>query len=117
MPKLEPRRAGHRRLRARAVAASVALVLTAGCSTLGSSGPSAQAVRSAGKTNVDQAAIKVVEMTDVVARRVIASGRSDLFSEALGEVPPIGSVVGRGDVLGVTIWEAPPAALFGGQAA
>jgi len=117
MVELGLRCAGRRRLQARAAVASLALLMTAGCSTLGASGPSAQSVRNAGKGSVDQANIKIVEMTDAVARRVIASSRSELFSEALGEVPPIGSVIGRGDVLGVTIWEAPPAALFGSQAA
>ncbi|PZO86757.1 MAG: capsular biosynthesis protein [Sphingomonas sanxanigenens] len=31
----------------------------------------------------------------------------------MGEGKPIGSVIGKGDVLDVAIWEAPPAALFG----
>jgi polysaccharide export outer membrane protein len=32
---------------------------------------------------------------------------------SLGDAPPTGDIIGRGDVLEVTIWEAPPAVLFG----
>lgn len=35
------------------------------------------------------------------------------FSAVLGNVRPVGTVVGVGDALEVTIWEAPPATLFG----
>ena len=36
------------------------------------------------------------------------------FAEVLAGAQPVGTVVGTGDALEVTIWEAPPAALFGG---
>jgi polysaccharide export outer membrane protein len=114
---LELRPAGSRRQVLRAAVAGTALALTAGCASLGSTGPSAQAVRSAEKRQVDNANIKIIEVTADVARRVMSSDKSESFSEMLGDVPPIGSVIGRGDVLGVTIWESPPAALFGTQAA
>jgi polysaccharide export outer membrane protein len=65
---------------------------------------------------VGTADIKVVEVTEAVARQVIADNRSILFSEVLGDALPAGTVVGRGDVLEVTIWEAPPAVLFGANA-
>jgi len=58
-----------------------------------------------------------VDVTDAVTRQVLQANSGLLFSEVLGDAPPIGSIVGRGDVLGITIWEAPPAALFGTQAA
>ncbi|HEX5536832.1 MAG TPA: polysaccharide biosynthesis/export family protein, partial [Sphingobium sp.] len=57
--------------------------------------------------------IKVIDITDEVARRVIANGQAKLLSESLGDGVPIGSVIGKGDVLDIAIWEAPPAALFG----
>jgi polysaccharide export outer membrane protein len=44
---------------------------------------------------------------------VIDANRASLFSETLGDAPPTGSIVGRGDMLQVSIWEAPPAVLFG----
>tara|TARA_B110001454_G_C12718974_1_gene433859 strand:- start:710 stop:1798 length:1089 start_codon:yes stop_codon:yes gene_type:complete len=73
----------------------------------------ARAVKSAENQAVANADIKIVEVTDAVARQVIASGRSALFSEALGDGYPVGAIVGKGDVLDIAIWEAPPAALFG----
>ena len=91
----------------------VASVLSA-CSTfpawLPSSGPSmAQVVE---QEKIDSP-IPVVEVTDAVARRVLAAQRADSFAETLSVKAPPGYVVGAGDVLEVSIWEAPPAALFG----
>ena len=86
------------------------------CSSLGSSGPSAGIVRSANGRTLGSADIKVVDVTESVARHVLADSRSTMFSEALGEVPPTGMIIGRGDTLEVTVWEAPPAVLFGANA-
>lgn len=91
-------------------------VLLAGCSTypawLPSAGPSAEQI-----TNVQGAqnssGIQVVEVTDAVARRVVASQQRRLFSETLGSTAPAGFLVGAGDMLEISIWEAPPASLFG----
>jgi len=57
--------------------------------------------------------IQLVEITDSVARQVLAQRATRLFSEALGTDPIDARVVGPGDVLEVSIWEAPPASLFG----
>lgn len=89
-------------------------LVVAGCSSLGASGPSTRAVKSAGRADPR---IKVVELTDSVARHVIGAQRNETLSQLLGDAPPQGSVVGLGDVLDISIWEAPPAALFGTTAA
>ena len=78
--------------------------------------PSRQTLNKATSSVVGNANIKVIDVTDAVARRVLDASRFALFSETLGDAAPIGSMIGRGDVVEVTIWEAPPAALFGGQA-
>jgi polysaccharide export outer membrane protein len=57
--------------------------------------------------------VQVVVLTDEVASRVVASGQNRMLSEAIGDAPPLGSVVGYGDVLDFSVWEAPPAVLFG----
>lgn len=57
--------------------------------------------------------IKVIDVTAAVTHDILAANRQTLFSESLGEGRPVGSVVGKGDVLDIAIWEAPPAALFG----
>lgn len=87
----------------------------AGCSTMGSGGPSASSVSRSDGVFVGNAPIKVVEVTDGVARQVMSAQRLPLLSEAIGNAAPTDSVIGNGDLLQVTIWEAPPAVLFGGS--
>ena len=85
-----------------------------GCSTfpdwLPSSGPSTEQIVEQEKID---SPIPVVEVTDAVARRVLAGQRVDSFAETLSTKAPPGFVVGAGDALEVSVWEAPPAALFG----
>jgi polysaccharide export outer membrane protein len=90
------------------------LVLMLGaCSSLGASGPTSSRIKSAADQPVGAANIQIIKVDDAVARQVASVSRSTEFSEALGDAPPVGTIIGRGDVLGVSIWEAPPAVLFG----
>lgn len=96
-----------------AALAAIAALLS-GCAGLGASGPSARAISRADSSSPSVAAdIKIVDLTDVVAHRVINSRHAGLLSEALGDGLAYGSIVEPGDVLDVAIWEAPPAALYG----
>ena len=106
---------GARRRMARTVVCMLMLSLAA-CASVGASGPSAKSIRNAGGAGVGNAPIKIVEVTDAVARQVLAADHSASFSEVLGDAPPAGTIIGHGDVLEVTIWEAPPAVLFGSNA-
>lgn len=94
----------------------VAIVGVSGCTSfpawIPSSGPSAAEVSNA-PTSQAESIIRVVEVSDPLARRLMASEKRALFSETLGAIPPKGYTVGPGDVIEVSIWEAPPAALFG----
>ena len=78
-----------------------------------STGPSRGAVLATQQAPSNTSGIRVVEVTDEVARKIIAAQNGSLFSETLGDGKIKSTVVGIGDVLDVTIWEAPPAALFG----
>lgn len=89
------------------IAATAAL---AGCSSFGGSGPSGKSITRTAKTD---SRIKLIDLTDAVARQVMAGEQRATLAEALGDAPLRGTVVGPGDVLDVAIWEAPPAALFG----
>jgi polysaccharide export outer membrane protein len=85
-------------------------VAIAGCST--SVGPSRQAIEKA----PDEAAfhgMRVIEITDTVARQVNIQELEGDFAANLSGASPIGTRVGVGDALEITIWEAAPAALFG----
>lgn len=88
-------------------------VLLAGCSQFGRSGPYQGVVVHAGGAPVQGSAITVVELTGATAQRVFEVDRGQTFVEAFGDVAPVGTVIGNGDTIDVSIWEAPPAALFG----
>lgn len=88
-------------------------ILLAGCSAMGSSGPTTSAIKHPNKGGVVQADIKVIEITDSVARRVIGSSKMARFSETLGDAAPTSNVLERGDIIDISIWEAPPGTLFG----
>lgn len=106
-------------MRLRRVAGIVApslLLMLGACSSLGASGPTTSRVRHASDESVGASNIQIIPVTDAVARQVAATSRPALFSEALGEPPPVGTLIGRGDILQVLIWEAPPPVLFGGSA-
>ena len=86
-----------------------------GCSTyptwLPSAGPNAKQVLASVQSNT-VTGIQVIDISDTVARKVLASQKRALFSETLGSSVVVGKV-GAGDVIEISIWEAPPANLFG----
>lgn len=93
----------------------VALLVLSACSTMGSGGPTSTAISKANGVMVGNAAIKVIDVTDAVARRVTSAQHMPLLSQTIGDAAPTNSVIGRGDLIQVNIWEAPPAVLFGGS--
>lgn len=95
--------------------AFVLLLATAlcGCTSLGSSGPPTGAIRDAQGADFAGAEMRVVDLTAEVAQGLSANARVETFASVFGDGTPIGTVIGPGDVLDVSVWEAPPAALFG----
>ena len=89
--------------------ATVPVAIT-GCST--SVGPSRQAIEKA-PAEASLHGMRVIEVTDNLARQVNVEELEGDFAANLGGATPIGTRVGVGDALEVTIWEAAPAALFG----
>lgn len=99
---------------ARLSAALLVASALSGCAALPSSGPSTgQIARATKAPSASDAGIAIIDVNDAVAREIMAGNRLVPFSDSLGEGPPMGSVIGKGDVLDIAIWEAPPAALFG----
>ncbi|MES2017070.1 MAG: polysaccharide biosynthesis/export family protein [Pseudomonadota bacterium] len=91
-----------------------------GCSAYGSwqpvAGPSTRQVVAA-PANAANLGIQLVDVTEAVAQRVLASQRKASFAESFPPGPAAGSVIGPGDVIEISVWEAPPALLFGGATA
>lgn len=91
------------------------LTVLAGCQAAGLStavGPSRKAVLN---TPVSQQipGVQIIPVTNEVARLLSATQPNQNLAEVLGDAQPVGTIVGVGDALEVTIWEAPPALLFG----
>jgi polysaccharide export outer membrane protein len=67
------------------------------------------------KTEPSLNGIQIVDVTDSVTRQLLAQRSTYMFSETLGTTPIDAQRIGAGDGIEVSIWEAPPAALFGAQ--
>ncbi|MFM7446036.1 MAG: polysaccharide biosynthesis/export family protein, partial [Tabrizicola sp.] len=62
-------------------------------------------------------AIRVVQVKGDTAYQLPPIPATPAFAGVLGGVRPVGTAVETGDAVEVTIWEAPPATLFGGPTA
>jgi polysaccharide export outer membrane protein len=95
----------------------VASLLLAGCQSFG---PSRQTLLDAERVpagpSEPAADIKVVQVQGNMLHQFQRPLAWPTFASVLGDARPVGTVVGVGDALEVTIWEAPPATLFGGAA-
>ena len=104
-----------RRLRTLVVCLGAGVVL-AGCVNfpdwLASNGPNLNQVHEKGNEQIIDG-IQVVEVNDAVARKLLASQKKSLLSESFAEPVQSGYIIGPGDVIEVTVWEAPPGILFG----
>ncbi|GAP38674.1 polysaccharide biosynthesis/export family protein [Piscinibacter sakaiensis] len=99
-------------------ALALAAALVAGCAGIPTSGPSREEISASAKIDLPgTTALQVVPMSEGVARKLLSQRTTRLFSDLLPE-PPLSAIeagarVGPGDSLEVTVWEAPPATLFG----
>ena len=94
----------------------VSALLLGGCTStssfLSSSGPTTSGVNDSKQVNENNA-IQIVDVHDHVARRLVDANKQAKFSEAFSAKTSSNHFVGAGDALEVSIWEAPPATLFG----
>jgi polysaccharide biosynthesis/export protein len=93
---------------------SMALLL-GGCAALPGSGPTYKEIEKTAEAT-SNSPIQVIDVNDSVTRRLLAQRKQLLFSETLGSARPTEPLVGAGDALEVSLWEAPPATLFGAGA-
>jgi polysaccharide export outer membrane protein len=103
-----PNPAFFRRFGASALVVACAFAV-AGCAGFGASGPSAGAIQKA----VDAGArVRVVEVNQEVTRGVVAAETRSTFAQTFAGPAQRHGIIGIGDMLEVSIWEAPPAVLF-----
>ena len=93
------------------------LPVLASCASAGASGPSAGHVAEGSRQYIEASGIKVIKVTDTVARQVSDAAKPALFSQELGQGFAEPTTIGPGDVVDITIVEAPPAVLFSGALA
>ncbi len=97
--------------------AAIAL-LSSGCVSsptwIASSGPDSKQINNVNSIN-ENSGIQIKDVDDKVARQLISHEGQKLFSEIYSSPEKSTYVIGAGDVLEVSIWEAPPATLFGGS--
>ncbi len=87
--------------------------MLAGCAgAIPTSGPSRSQIDDAAQAP-NSTGIQVVDVTDEVARKLLAERTHADFSAALGNGTAFQRQLGVGDTIEVSIWEAPPATLFG----
>jgi len=101
------------------LAGVAALASLSGCYSLGASGPNTKGVLDTAKhsaTSRMAADIKIIDLTDGVVSRLDSASAPVTFSKAFGDGANSRTLIGRGDTLDISIWEAPPAALFGSVA-
>jgi len=95
-------------------------LLLSGCASkpnwIASSGPSARQVDNV-KRSDNNSTIQIVDVDSIVARKLINSVKSEQFSEVFDTHAKTNDLIGIGDTLDVSIWEAPPATLFGSSLA
>ncbi len=83
-------------------------ILAGGCAYIPTSGPTVKEVNASAATG----AIQVVDVDASVVQQLVTHRKQKLFSESLTPAVESGYRVGAGDVIEVSIWEAPPATLF-----
>ncbi len=94
---------------------ALALIVLSGCQPIGlttSVGPTRGKIYAAEGSKSLQG-ISIVEVDGNIAAQLNAAVKTLPFFKVPGDGIPAGSIVGVGDTLDITVWESPPATLFG----
>jgi polysaccharide export outer membrane protein len=95
---------------------AIALLMQGGCTALGGSGPSHASIKRLNKASYTGNDIAVVDLNGGTLKRISGYEQSRSFATLLGDSEAQDPVLGAGDVLDISVWEAPPAVLFGAAA-
>jgi polysaccharide biosynthesis/export protein len=99
----------------RVLIAALALGITGCANFMPNSGPSADRVAESAAAP-GTAGIQVLDVTPSLVQRLLVAQRKSGFAETFGPAsgaPPSRYTIGAGDAVEVSVWEAPPAVLFG----
>ena len=89
-----------------------ASILLAGCAGLPTSGPSNDAIQKYNQQKDIDSKIQIIDVNQKVVAQLLKKDPKIKFSETLGSTNPRYQTVGKGDLIEISIWEAPPATLF-----
>lgn len=96
--------------------ALTSMSILSGCATfpgwLASSGPSREQVQEM-RDDQKLKGIQLVVVNEKVTRKILSSRKLSLFSDSFLPSVQSGYLIGAGDLIEVSLWEAPPAMLFG----
>jgi polysaccharide export outer membrane protein len=90
---------------------SIALLLSA-CSAVPTSGPSTAVVMEQASTSINYRGIQVVDINEKVARTLLSQRQDADFRKQFGNETLKQKRLSAGDVIEISVWEAPPATLF-----
>ena len=99
----------------RALAAVLLAMMVSACSTLGAAGPGTGTVRGAEDETYAAADIAVLDLDGETNARIATAREAQSFAQVFGDAEFVAPRLAKGDVVSVTLWEAPPAVLFGMQ--
>ncbi|WP_322995292.1 polysaccharide biosynthesis/export family protein [Castellaniella sp.] len=104
--------------RFRGISALAVLLLLSGCATMpgwiSADGPSRQQVQE-NLHNGQIDGVQLLMVDDTLARRLAQAKQLDNFAQIFGNQQNKQYLIGPGDIIEVSVWEAPPAMLFGGM--
>lgn len=92
---------------------ALALFSIGGCTALGGSGPSHASIKKLDDPSKTGRDIALVDLNSTSLNRIKSSEQSRSFATLLGDSDAKDPILGAGDVLDISVWEAPPAVLFG----
>jgi len=92
---------------------AIMISLLSGCSTFGAAGPSSNSINKINEESYANKQIALVDLNATAVDRVGKYEKSRIFSALFGDGVPQTPMIGIGDSIDISIWEAPPAVLFG----
>ncbi|AIL32287.1 polysaccharide biosynthesis/export family protein [Basilea psittacipulmonis] len=91
----------------------LSVVMLTACHTLPSSGPSQSKIMSIKESESYPNKVDIIEVNTSVVMNLFNQQRSQSFSQFREAKHPYIGTIAAGDILNISVWEAPPAILFG----